>query len=85
MGWFGCVFVTGMASLGLVYGSGDLVWARRVGASDRHVRIGQSIGRYRTLEPSLPLQARLMAMGFVHSVPLVTAMLHPHSFARTGG
>ena len=40
------------------------------GFSDRHVRLGELIGRYRTLEPSMPLSTLLMAMGFVHSAPL---------------
>lgn len=57
----------------------------RFGVSDRHVRIGESIGRYRTLESSMPLSSAFDGDGICTLFPLVTAMLHPHSFTRTGG
>jgi len=58
------------------------VWAERLSVSDRGVRIGELIGRYRTLEPFLPFSSAFDGDGIC---TFVTAMLHPHSLARTGG
>lgn len=74
-----------MARLDIVCGPTDWVWAGRLGVLDRDVRIGELIGRYRTLEPFLLVPRAFDADGICSVCTLVTAMLHPHSLARAGG
>ena len=69
----------------MVCGPGDWVWADRLSVSDRDVRIGELIGWYRTLDPFLPVLSAFDGDGICTLCPLVTAMLHPHSLAHTGG
>ena len=56
-----------------------------IGRCDRDVRIGELIGRYRTLEHFLPVSSAFDADGICTFCPLVTATPHPHSLALTGG
>lgn len=84
-GWFGCVFVTRMVRLDIVRGPGDWVLTERLSVSDRDVRIGELIGRYRTLEPFLLVSSALDGDEICTFCPLVTAMLHPHTLACAGG
>ena len=63
----------------------ELGWASRLSVFGRDVRIGELIGRYRTLEPFLLVPRAFDADGTCTFCTLVTAMLHPHSLARTGG
>ena len=56
-----------------------------IGRFDRDVRIGELIGRYRTLDPLLPLSSAFDADGICTFCPLVTATPLPHSLALTGG
>ena len=66
---------------------GHSLWAGELGLGvlDRDVRIGELIGRYRTLEPVLLVPRAFDADGICSFCTLVTAMLHPHSLARAGG